>query len=176
MPSLFGHLVGGYAAGTILRVTPGKRFMLLALGCSILPDLDVLTFAVGIPYESIWGHRGFSHSILFAIVAGSLLAGIFFRSQRPVYHALAFSFLLILHAILDAFTTGGLGCGFFIPWDNTRYFLPWQVIKVSPFGLGLLTERGLHVLYSEFFWIGLPVLLLWTARVLFSNFYRIRKS
>ena len=26
--------------------------------CAVLPDADVLAFRFGIPYESVWGHRG----------------------------------------------------------------------------------------------------------------------
>lgn len=32
---------------------------------------------------------------------------------------------LMSHRILDAFTNGGLEIGFFIPFDNARYFFPW---------------------------------------------------
>jgi hypothetical protein len=31
-------------------------------------------------------------------------------------------------------TDGGLGIAFFAPFDNTRYFLPFGPIKVSPIG------------------------------------------
>ncbi|HVR39947.1 MAG TPA: metal-dependent hydrolase, partial [Thermoanaerobaculia bacterium] len=40
---------------------------------SILPDADVAGFAFGIPYGSMFGHRGFTHSILFALLASLLL-------------------------------------------------------------------------------------------------------
>ena len=73
----------------------------------------------------------------------------------------AFLFMsTISHSILDAMTTGGSGVAFFAPFDNTRYFLPWRMIKVSPIGLQkFLSEWGLAVLKSEFIWIGIPLLL-----------------
>jgi inner membrane protein len=58
-------------------------------------------------------------------------------------------------------TDGGLGVAFFAPFDNTRYFLPWTPIRVSPIGLGrFFTARGLAVLASELLWIWLPATLL----------------
>jgi len=32
-------------------------------------------------------------------------------------------------------TKGGLGVAFFSPFDNSRYFLPWRPIRVSPIAI-----------------------------------------
>jgi inner membrane protein len=62
--------------------------------------------------------------------------------------------------LLDALTTGGKGVAFFAPFDNTRYFFPWQVIKVSPIGVkNFFSDRGVAVLLSELKWIGIPLLI-----------------
>ena len=161
MPSVLGHLVAGYTAGRILSSHSAGKFLPVVLFCAVLPDFDVLAFQFGIPYESIWGHRGFSHSLLFGVLAGSILSFLFYAKSEWARHAFIFSFVIILHALLDGLTNGGLGCGYLIPFDNTRYFFPWQVIQVSPFGLHLFfSERGLKVLQSELIWIGIPSLLL----------------
>ena len=41
---------------------------LTAVACvaSVLPDVDAFGFAAGIPYGDPLGHRGFTHSIVFA--------------------------------------------------------------------------------------------------------------
>jgi inner membrane protein len=58
-------------------------------------------------------------------------------------------------------TDGGLGVAFFAPFSNTRYFLPWTPIRVSPIGVSrFFTERALVVLKSEFVWIWIPAMLL----------------
>jgi len=51
------------------RVPPA----LTAVACaaSILPDIDALGFMAGIPYGHPLGHRGFTHSIVFALLAGA---------------------------------------------------------------------------------------------------------
>ena len=61
------------------------------------------------------------------------------------------------HGFLDAMTDGGLGVAFYSPFNNTRYFLPWTPIRVSPIGVSrFFTGRGLAVIQSELLWIWLP--------------------
>jgi inner membrane protein len=161
MPSVIGHLLAGYAAGRTLSSNSSGKFISIVLFCSVLPDFDVLSFQFGIPYESIWGHRGFSHSLFFGLIAGAFFSFLFYTKKEWTRYALIFSFIIILHALLDGLTNGGLGCGYLIPFDSTRYFFPRQVIQVSPFGLQLFfSERGVKVLQSELLWIGIPSLTL----------------
>lgn len=129
---------------------------------TLLPDADVLAFKFGIPYESQWGHRGFTHSITFAFFVSLLslpLSSFFKASKKTTFF---FSFIsLISHSVLDALTNGGLGVAFFWPMDHARYFFPFHPIAVSPIGVrGFLGLRGLKVLGSEILWIWLPLILL----------------
>jgi inner membrane protein len=141
------------------------KFWLFSIVCSILPDADTVLFKFGVPYGNMFGHRGFSHSILFAIFVGLVVVILGFReirfnSKRWWAFLAYFSALGILHDILDAMTNGGLGVGFFIPFDSSRYFLPFRPIEVSPLGLRrLFTAWGLQVMISEAFWIWLPALI-----------------
>lgn len=124
---------------------------------SILPDIDVLAFRFGIPYASMFGHRGFSHSIFFA-----LLIGCVFRwasavgRERPWTVFLFTSFATLSHGLLDGLTNGGLGVGFFAPFSGRRYFLMDRWIEVSPIGGAFFSERGLEVLKSELWTVWLP--------------------
>lgn len=72
------------------------------------------------------------------------------------------------HGLLDAMTDGGLGVAFFSPFENSRYFLPWRPIHVSPIGIArFFSARGLYVLQSEIRYIWLPsallILLVWVV-------------
>ncbi len=133
---------------------------LVAVGCaaSILPDVDSLGFAAGVPYGHPLGHRGFTHSLFFAAVVAAL--AIPYARRLGVSPSLAFGFVLVSvasHGVLDAMTSGGLGVAFLSPFSNERYFLPWRVILVSPIGIGpFLSRRGLQVLESEVVWIWAP--------------------
>ncbi len=61
------------------------------------------------------------------------------------------------HGVLDAMTNGGLGVAFFSPFDNSRYFLPWRPIRVSPLSFGrFFSARGYLILQNELLWIWLP--------------------
>src|SRR5713226_760716 len=56
------------------------RLWIVAALCSMLPDVDVIGFAFGIRYGDLWGHRGMTHSLLFAAVIGFAVA--LFVSER----------------------------------------------------------------------------------------------
>ncbi len=125
MATIISHPAVPLAVGIALgRGVIPARLLALGLLCSILPDLDVLAFKLGIPYEAMLGHRGFSHSILFAI-----LAAVAFRivskvgRERPWTTVLFLTFATISHGLLDALTNGGLGVGFFAPFSGRRYFI-----------------------------------------------------
>jgi hypothetical protein len=79
---------------------------------SVAPGLDSLAFRFGIPYESQWGQHGFAHSLLPAIVVGTVS-------------------ILVANAVQSD------------RWSE-----------------GFFTERGSHVLKSEFIYVWLPALSL----------------
>ena len=62
------------------------------------------------------------------------------------------------HGIMDAFTDAGLGIGFLIPFDDTRYFVPWRPLATSPPSVwGFLNGPAGPILANELKWIWLPV-------------------
>lgn len=159
MPSILSHPavpLGLVAAAGTRTIPPGLA--LTACAASILPDADALGFAVGIPYGSFFGHRGFTHSFFFAALVAATAAAFSSRLGAPPGIVFAVVFLSAAsHGVLDAMTTGGMGVALFSPFSNRRYFLPWQVIRVSPIGIApFLSRWGFRVLASELVWIWLP--------------------
>lgn len=165
MASAFGHALSAIALGTSFQKKYiNWKFWLIGIICSILPDADVISFKFGIAYESFWGHRGFTHSFVFAIIIGYVFMHLFYRKgidkTSRFFIALYFTLCTASHSILDAMTSGGLGVAFFSPFDNTRYFFPWRPIQVSPIGFEkFFGEWGIKVLMSEAIWIGIPCLI-----------------
>ena len=164
MASAFGHVAVAYALGKTYRPRgPLARFWALTVFCCLLPDLDVMGFFVGVPYGHMLGHRGFTHSILFAVLVGLVVAPMVsptgsMGTRSYWLSVLYFSLVTLSHGIMDAFTDGGLGVAFFAPFDTTRYFFPWRPISVSPIGIAqFFSEWGMGVLLSECLWIGIPV-------------------
>ncbi len=162
MPSAFGHVLVPLS----LRLGLGARLMNLRLTTfcavsAVLPDLDVVGFALGVPYGSAWGHRGASHSLVFALAWASvsvLLAKKLGTGRWTTFFTVWIS--TSSHTLLDMLTNGGKGVALWWPWNAERVFSPFRPIRVSPIGMGFFSERGLHVMGSELCWVGLPSLAL----------------
>jgi inner membrane protein len=163
-----------------LALVPGMvpregRWRLAALGAlsSIMPDVDVVGFRLGIAYGDFLGHRGFSHSLLFAVLWSAALSYGLLRAERwgVVRHRvmLYLTVCTASHGVFDAMTNGGLGVAFLSPFDMTRYFFPFRPVSVSPLTVGaFFSGRGWRILGSELVWIGLP-----TAVVAFILYVRV---
>ncbi len=166
MASAFSHAVAALSMGACFyRSGTPKRVWLTVTVCSVIPDFDVIGFRFGIRYGDFWGHRGFTHSLLFAALLSSAVMLVAFRQVLPGlgrFHMWMYFFLATAsHGLLDAMTDGGIGVAFFAPFDNHRYFLPGRPIHVSPIRVGrFFSERGFAVLQSELVWIWLPAALL----------------
>ena len=157
MPTVFAHAVAAGALGSAVR--PTAKLVALAALCAVLPDLDVLAFGLGIPYDHPLGHRGLSHSLVFAACVGVVVVALFYR-EDPQRHWLVVLFTLATasHGLLDMLTDGGRGVGLWLPFVDERVFFPVRPIRVSPIGAGFLSPRALAVLASEALWVGLPSL------------------
>jgi len=172
MASVFSHAVATLGIGALFyKPEIPKRVWVIGAVCAAIPDLDVLGFQAGVPYGDFWGHRGFTHSLVFAALLASAVVLIAYHHAVPAISHLTLWVYLFLatasHGVLDAMTDGGLGVAFFSPFDNHRYFFPWRPIRVSPIGIShFFTHRGVAVLESELLWIWLPAVLLIVAAVL----------
>jgi len=161
MATILSHGVAAVALGRLYagREKQPAAFWITIIGLSMLPDVDVLGFRFGIHYADLWGHRGMTHSLLFAVIVGTLAAWCMKRFISPGDFfplTLLFSLVIISHGLLDALTNGGLGVAFFAPFHAQRYFFPWRPIRVSPMGAAFFSARGWLVLKNEMVWIWLP--------------------
>ncbi|WP_058911618.1 metal-dependent hydrolase [Entomohabitans teleogrylli] len=160
MPTIVTHAAIPLCLGIGLgrNIIP-TRLLLTGVALAMLPDLDVLSFKFGISYGNMFGHRGFTHSLLFALLVPLLCVLLgrrwFGASLKHCWLFLTVS--LLSHSLLDAITTGGKGVAFLWPWSNERFFAPFQVIKVAPFSLSrYFTASGHQVIASELLWVWLP--------------------
>ena len=162
MPSAFAHVAPAIALIPAFARpgVPRRLFWLGALG-AMAPDLDVIGFALGVPYAHPLGHRGLWHSVPFAALAAACLTALAFPHALPSLsrrRAWLYLFLAIAsHGLLDAATDGGLGVALLSPFTNARFFLPFRPIAVSPLGISaFFTARGIGVIESELLWVWLP--------------------
>ncbi len=175
MASAFTHAFSALTLGSVLQSGKLRKGLILTgILSAAMPDLDVVAFWMDIPYEHPLGHRGFTHSLLFAAMwawgIGALLWRKIGSDLRVKWRIWLYLFLCTAsHGVLDAMTTGGRGVGFFIPLDNARYFLPWRFIQVSPIrASAFFTEYGLKVITNEFVTVWLPcvivMIMAWMVR------------
>ena len=105
-----GHIAVGMAAARIYRGEPGVQrvswtAMLLWAALSFLPDADVIGFGLGVRYEDPWGHRGVTHSLMFALALGTTLGLAAPLFRRPTLcTAVTASLVLASHALSVAAT------------------------------------------------------------------------
>jgi inner membrane protein len=168
VPTLITHALTAAALGQLAEPEWRKQpqFWAAAVACSVLPDVDVIGFSLGVRYGDLWGHRGMTHSLLFSATVATFLTALFKNTGAVRWKpALIFFFLASAsHGLLDALTDGGLGVAFFSPFVAERYFFPWTPIHVSPIGMiAFFSTRGMRVLWSEALWVWIPTLTLSAA-------------
>src|SRR5262245_35887781 len=146
MPTVVTHAAVAVGFGRLWL--GGRRlplwFWLLSAGAAAAPDLDVVAWPLGIPYDPLWGHRGLSHSLAAALPAAFVLTGATRRylGLRGAPLCVYLFAVIASHGLLDACTDGGPGVAFLAPFDTARYFFPWRPIRVSPIGLAFFSGWG----------------------------------
>jgi len=151
-----GHVVVGIAASRAYRTAGATRWSAFGAavvwsGLSLLPDADVVGMRFfGVRYGDPWGHRGATHSVVFALVIGVVAALVARAAKLPVVRTWLFATLVVVsHGLLDTLTDGGLGVALLWPFSAHRYFAPWTPIPVAPIGARLATREGLRVMGIE---------------------------
>lgn len=161
MASAFSHAVVALTLGHVLRTPhPTPRFWLVGAACAVLPDVDVLGYELGVPFENILGHRGLTHSLPFAALLATVAVAAFFGRAGHRGRLWCYLFLATAsHGLLDALTNGGPGIAFLAPFSASRWFLPWRPLWVPPLGISqFFTPYGLDVFVTELQWVWLPCL------------------
>jgi inner membrane protein len=134
MPSSISHAMAAVALGAALAPRHSIRPLIIAgVLCAVLPDVDALPRLIGRADLALFGgHRAFTHSILFALATGLIVAMIapqrwgFARWRVFTFITLA----TVSHGVLDAFTDFGtpIGVAFLSPFLQTRFISPWRPI------------------------------------------------
>jgi inner membrane protein len=118
---------------------------------SLLPDLDFIGLAFGVPLDATWGHRGATHSFAFAISVGLATALVVRRRGQPAARiGIGVALVVASHPILDAMTNHGPGCALFWPFDATKYLAPWTPVPTLPNFESLTTIVAWQIAAQEF--------------------------
>lgn len=109
------HIVVGAVTGDVLLGKKlGKRAMLLGALAGSIPDLDFISAFWNDTASNLLAHRGFTHSLLFdllATIAFALLAEHYHRQHRIGYQKwiLFFALQISIHLFIDLFNSYGVG-------------------------------------------------------------------
>jgi inner membrane protein len=145
----------GTAASKAYRTGQRTRWPAIAAAAlwsalSLLPDADIIGFKLGIRYADEWGHRGATHSFVFALAVAALVGLIARAAKLPAWRTtLVAAVVVASHPLLDTMTDGGLGCALFWPFSDERFFAPWRPIPVAPIGARFISARGLRIVVTE---------------------------
>jgi inner membrane protein len=176
MDSLTQIVLGAAVAEAIGGRQMGNKAAMWGAIAGTIPDLDVFIRAMAHPIDGELLHRGFSHSIVFALLAAPVLGWLIHRLYKRRYEQKTWIWLffgsIITHPMLDMFTN--YGTQFFWPFDWRVSFNSVFVIDplyTLPFGILLLValflkrdsslRRKLNrigIIYSSFY-------LLWCLTV-----------
>lgn len=125
MDSLTQIVLGAAVGEAVLGKKVGNKALLWGGIAGTIPDLDVL-FTTGGAIQEIVIHRGFSHSIVFAILMAPMLGWLVNWLYRKKSEAsfwgwtMLFFWSIFTHPLLDSLTTYG-----------TQLFLPFSDHRVS---------------------------------------------
>jgi inner membrane protein len=159
MVTLYTH---GFVGLGMARLFAVRRlpllFWVLAALLPMVPDFDTFWLST---YGNMSGHRGFTHSFVFALAVGLLTALFTFTYFKAGFWPLAGFFFVITasHGILDACNNGGFGIPLFWPFVNHR-FGPWGPIQVPDIGFELPDPRKSKSIRQELLWVWLPTVVL----------------
>jgi inner membrane protein len=161
MPTVFSHIAFPVAAAVAMgRARVSTSMLLVGMLATVVPDFDGIAFKLGIPYGGMWGHRGFTHTIGFALAMGLFGLLLARRWQLPKWKAFAWIALCTFsHPVADTLTNGGIAIPLYWPTTETRFFSPWTPVEVSPIALKrFFAERGAVVIWSEIKVLWIPLM------------------
>ncbi|MBL4650663.1 MAG: metal-dependent hydrolase [Aureispira sp.] len=123
MDSISQAALGAAIGEVMLGKKLGNKAAFLGAIVATIPDLDVMLVPFYNNLERISIHRGYSHSIVFTIIAALGITFVLKRMQRlegvSFQRIYCFSWLtLITHLLLDTFTS--YGTQLFLPFSNYR--------------------------------------------------------
>lgn len=149
------HLALGVCTSELwLRKKADKRILIWGAAAQVLPDIDTVP-ALYLPADrSLMIHRGITHSLFFAVIAGLVLALLAFGAFRPKrlsFLALFFflSFQLLLHDGVDL--CNSYGTGLLEPFSHSRFSFNLLYVADPVFTAGLLVAAIVLVFKSSLY-------------------------
>lgn len=166
MDSLTQIVLGAGVGELILGRKLGNRAMVWGAIAATIPDLDVLSGPWLSPAESLHAHRGFSHSVFFALMAPALYAfllrklyGSGINLEKPwkwmvaAFTVLGFLFMMAFPGFLGWYFGGNTWGGVILLIGAVAvYFLGNRFIKNYLMAQETINQPSFREWYWFFFW------------------------
>lgn len=131
MPLPVAHGLLGASIVAAIHTQPTKRYFMPILAGAFLANAADLDFFLVFTFHSRAWHRGFSHSIILALVV--CLIFVVSLGRRHIREALAYGLAFASHGILDYVTTKeGGGVELLWPFSSDRFVLGWVGLSELP--------------------------------------------
>jgi inner membrane protein len=161
MPLTTTHaLVPVAAAIALSRPLVHWRLVALAAVAAMAPDLDAIANPLfGLPANSIYSHRGFTHSLFVALGAG-LIAAAFHRRLRvrALTAGAVVGGAMASHGLMDMMTDTGLPVAILWPFSSARLYADWRPIHGGELELSHWATQLPPRLETELWQLVLPML------------------
>ena len=125
MDPLSQAALGAVVAHAAVHRTLGARALAVGAAAAAMPDIDVLFSLSGDYFDRLRLHRGITHSLFFAPVAGPLLGYLAWRweklggTERLRAWIVALTLALLSHPLLDLMTP--YGTQLLLPFSDARF-------------------------------------------------------
>ena len=158
----------------------GKKAMLWGALAQSMPDIDFVASFWMSTADDLLAHRGFTHSLLFAVLIVPIMALVAERVHRPhdiSYKKWALFFLVevLTHLFLDAFNNYGIG--WFIPFNDHRFSFNTLYVADIFFSIwpgiafvALLLLNRFHPLRTLWWRVGIFIPMLYLTYCTFNKF------
>jgi membrane-bound metal-dependent hydrolase YbcI (DUF457 family) len=131
MPLPVAHGLFGASIVAALHHQPTKRSCLPLLVGALLANAADLDFFLVLTFHSKTWHRGFTHSIMVALVV--CLSFVLYFGRQRIREALVYGFAFASHGILDYVTTKeGAGVALLWPFSSERFAFGWVGLSEWP--------------------------------------------
>jgi inner membrane protein len=173
--TVLGACVGEIVAGKKI----GKHAMFWGALANNIPDIDVFSSIWMNQADSLLAHRGFTHSILFALVITPVLSLILSRRypNRNMHFnnwTLMFGSGIFIHLFIDALTC--YGTGWFEPFSHARISMnvlfvadPFYTISVFISFLALVVIKGRKKSRRKWAWAGIWISTIYIGYALLNK-------
>jgi inner membrane protein len=131
MPLPIAHGLLGATLVAAIHPKPARRYLVPLFIGSLLANAADLDFVLMFIFRSKAWHRGFSHSIVFALLVSLIF--VLFLGMRRIREAVAYGLAFASHSILDYVTTKeGTGVELLWPFSSQKLGFGWVGLSEMP--------------------------------------------